>query len=81
MYVHLDDDSYKVETCWMCYVLNFKYKHTLTYGHFVGCYNALWDCLYVTLSLTFRVVFSNHEVARLCTISGICMTVSVERVV
>ena len=31
MYVLPDDDSQIIETCWRCYILNFKYKLILTY--------------------------------------------------
>jgi len=48
--------------------------------HLVGYYDIVWDCLYVTLSLPFRGVFSNHAVSRLCTISGLCVSMCVEHV-
>ena len=48
--------------------------------HLVGCYDIVWDCLYVTLSLPFRGVFSNPAVSRMCTISDLCMSISVEHV-
>jgi len=48
--------------------------------HLVGYYDIVWDCLNVTLSLPFRGVFSNHAVSRLCTIIGLCVSVSVEHV-
>jgi hypothetical protein len=48
--------------------------------HLVGYYDIVWDCLYVTLSLPFRGVFSNRAVSRLITISGLCMSRSVEHV-
>jgi len=35
-YVLHDDDTSRVETCWKYYVLNFKYKLTLTYCALVG---------------------------------------------
>jgi hypothetical protein len=34
MYLLPDDDSQRVETCWIYYVLNFKYKFTLSHCAF-----------------------------------------------
>jgi hypothetical protein len=48
--------------------------------HLVGHYDIVWDCLYVTLSLPFRGVFSNHTVSRVCTIIGLCVSMSMEHV-
>jgi hypothetical protein len=48
--------------------------------HLVGYYDLVWDCLNVTLSLPFRGVFNNHAVSRLCTIIGLCVSMSVEHV-